>query len=150
MDDEIIDIEKIKTILPHRYPFLLVDKVIRIEKEKIVALKNVSVNEPFFQGHFPNKHVMPGVLIIEAFAQVSAILGYSSCGEEDIPRREKALFYLVGVDKTRFRKPVHPGDQLVINSVTITRKKDIWKYEASAYVDDKKVASAELLTTIVL
>ena len=144
---EIMDIEKIKTILPHRYPFLLVDRVLKVEaKQYIQALKNVTVNEPFFQGHFPNKYVMPGVLIVEAFAQVAALLG--STGVEEGLIKEDSLFYLVGIDKARFRKPVVPGDQLIIEVKLITVKRNIWKYEASAFVDSKLVAAAELLTTV--
>ena len=106
-----IDIEKIKTLLPHRYPFLLIDRVIEVEKGKsIKALKNVSINEPSFQGHFPAKAVMPGVLIIEALTQAAGLLGLLGL-EEGIS--EDSLFYLVGVDKVRIRKPVVPGDHLI-------------------------------------
>ncbi len=143
----IIDVEKIKTILPHRYPFLLVDRVLEVEEGKrIKTLKNVTVNEPFFQGHFPNKSVMPGVLIIEAFAQSAALLG--ALGFNENRTSEDDLYYLVGVDKTRFRKPVGPGDQLILDVDFITVKRNIWKFQASAYVDSKLVASAELLTTL--
>ena len=144
---KMIDIETIKTILPHRFPFLLVDRVLEVEPgHAIKALKNVTVNEPFFQGHFPSKYVMPGVLIVEAFAQVAALLG--STGVEEGIIKEDSLFYLVGIDKARFRKPVVPGDQLIIEVKLITEKRNIWKYEASAYVDTKLVAAAELLTTV--
>jgi len=143
----IIDVEKIKTILPHRYPFLLVDRVLEVEEGKsIKTLKNVTVNEPFFQGHFPNKSVMPGVLIIEAFAQSAALLG--ALGFNENRTSEDDLYYLVGVDKTRFRKPVGPGDQLILDVEFITVKRNIWKFHASAYVNSKLVASAELLTTL--
>ncbi len=143
----IIDVEKIKTILPHRYPFLLVDRVLEVEEGKrIKTLKNVTVNEPFFQGHFPNKSVMPGVLIIEAFAQSAALLG--ALGFNENRASEDELYYLVGVDKTRFRKPVGPGDQLILDVEFITVKRNIWKFHASAYVNSKLVASAELLTTL--
>lgn len=143
----IISVEKIKKILPHRYPFLLVDRVIEIEAGKrIKTLKNVTVNEPFFQGHFPIKSVMPGVLIIEALAQSAALLG--ALGFEENRVTEDDLYYLVGVDKSRFRKPVVPGDQLILDVEFITVKRNIWKFEASAYVDSKLVASAELLTTL--
>ncbi len=143
----LIDVEKIKTILPHRYPFLLVDRVIEVEKGKsIKTLKNVTFNEPFFQGHFPNKSVMPGVLIIEALAQTAALLG--ALGFDENRTSEDDLYYLVGVDKTRFRKPVGPGDQLILEVEFITVRRNIWKFEASAYVDSKLVASAELLTTL--
>jgi 3-hydroxyacyl-[acyl-carrier-protein] dehydratase len=143
----IINVEKIKTILPHRYPFLLIDRVLELEEGKqIKVLKNVTVNEPFFPGHFPNKSVMPGVLIIEAFAQAAALLG--ALGFNENRTSENDLYYLVGVDKTRFRKPVEPGDQLIIDVEFITVKRGIWKFQASATVDSKLVASAELLTTL--
>jgi 3-hydroxyacyl-[acyl-carrier-protein] dehydratase len=143
----IINVEKIKTILPHRYPFLLIDRVLEVEEGKqLKALKNVTVNEPFFQGHFPNKSVMPGVLIIEAFAQAAALLG--ALGFNENRTSDDDLYYLVGVDKTRFRKPVEPGDQLIIDVEFITVKRGIWKFQASATVDSKLVASAELLTTL--
>jgi 3-hydroxyacyl-[acyl-carrier-protein] dehydratase len=143
----IIDVEKIKTILPHRYPFLLIDRVLEVEQGKrLKALKNVTVNEPFFLGHFPNKSVMPGVLIIEAFAQAAALLG--ALGFEENRVSEDDLYYLVGVDKTRFRKPVEPGDQLILDVEFITVRRNIWKFQTSATVDSKLVASAELLTTL--
>lgn len=143
----IIDVEKIKTILPHRYPFLLIDRVLEVEEGKrIKALKNITVNEPFFQGHFPNKSVMPGVLIIEAFAQAAALLG--ALGFNESRTSEDDLYYLVGVDKTRFRKPVGPGDQLILDVEFLTVKRNIWKFQASAHVDSKLVASSELLTTL--
>ena len=144
---ENIDIEKIKTILPHRYPFLLIDRILEINVSKnIKVLKNVTVNEPFFQGHFPTKSVMPGVLIVEAFAQAAALLGASEIDEGTLT--EDSLFYLVGIDKARFRKPVVPGDQLIINVDFITEKRNIWKYKASAHVESKLIAEAELLTTV--
>lgn len=143
----IIDVEKIKTILPHRYPFLLVDCVLKVEEGKrIKTLKNVTINEPFFQGHFPNKSVMPGVLIIEALAQSAALLG--ALGFNENRSSEDDLYYLVGVDKTRFRKPVGPGDQLIMDVEFLTVKRGIWKFQASATVNSKLVASAELLTTL--
>ena len=143
----IIDIEKIKTLLPHRYPFLLVDRVLEAEKgQYIKALKNISFNEPFFQGHFPSKSVMPGVLIIEALAQAAGLLGTLGVEEGDIS--EDSLFYLVGVDKVRFRKPVGPGDQLILDVKFLALKRNIWKFHASAYVDSQLVTSAEILTTV--
>lgn len=143
----IIDIEKIKTILPHRYPFLLIDRVLELENgQYIKALKNITVNEPFFQGHFPDKSVMPGVLIIESFAQAAALLG--ALGFDKGRASEDDLYYLVGVDKARFRKPAGPGDQLILDVKFLTVKRNIWKFHASAYVDSDLVASAELLTTI--
>ncbi len=144
----IIDIEKIKTVLAHRYPFLLIDRVIEVENGRhIKALKNITVNEPFFQGHFPDKSVMPGVLIIESFAQAAGLLGAFGLGESRVS--ENNLFYLVGVDKARFRKPVVPGDQLLLDVKFLILKRKLWKFHASAYVDSDLVASAELLITVV-
>lgn len=144
---ESFDIQKIKKILPHRYPFLLIDRVLEIEPDKrIKALKNITVNEPFFQGHFPSKPVMPGVLIVEAFAQAAALLGANAIEEGKL--NHDSLFYLVGIDKARFRKPIGPGDQLIVEVDFITVRRNIWKYEAAAYVDSKLIASAELLTTV--
>ena len=141
-----IDIEKIKTLLPHRYPFLLIDRVIEVEKGKsIKALKNVSINEPSFQGHFPAKAVMPGVLIIEALTQAAGLLGLLGL-EEGIS--EDSLFYLVGVDKVRIRKPVVPGDQLILDVKLISVRRNIFKFNGSAYVDSQLITSAELLTTV--
>ena len=141
-----LDIEQIKALLPHRYPFLLVDKVIDYQENKsIKAIKNVSYNEPFFQGHFAEKSVMPGVLIIEAMAQATGILG--SISHNGIP--DGSLYYLVGVDKTRFRQTVGPGDQLLIESEILTVKRNIWKFSATATVEGKLIASAELMTTVV-
>lgn len=142
-----MDIEAIKKILPHRFPFLLIDRVLELEPDNhIKALKNITVNEPFFSGHFPAKAVMPGVLIIEAFAQAAAILGVQGLPDEEI--NEHSLYYLVGVDKARFRKPIAPGDQLILDVKFLTVKRNIWKYDAFAYVDSKLIASAELLTTV--
>lgn len=142
-----IDIETIRTILPHRYPFLLVDRIREYEKgSTIKAIKNVTVNEPFFQGHFPQKLIMPGVLIIEALAQSAALLAYFSFEEE---LHEGTLYYLAGVDKVRFRRPVGPGDQLLLDVHFVTAKRKICKFKASASVDGNPIASAELLTTIV-
>jgi len=142
----ILNINQIKKVLPHRYPFLLVDKVIDFKKgEYLTAIKNVTVNEPFFQGHFPQQPIMPGVLIIEAMAQATALYGeltLSGGMDDDI------LYYLVGVDKARFRQTVGPGDQLVLQINFSTVKRNIWKFKTTASVDDKMVASAELLTTI--
>lgn len=142
-----IDIEKIKKLLPHRYPFLLIDRVVEVEKGKsIKALKNVSINEPSFQGHFPDKAVMPGVLIIEALTQAAGLLGL--LGLED-GISEDSLFYLVGVDKVRIRKPVVPGDQLILDVKLISVRRNIFKFNGSAYVDSQLITSAELLTTVI-
>ena len=144
---------QIKNYLPHRYPFLLLDKVIEFHAdEKLVALKNVTVNEPFFQGHFPQIPVMPGVLLIEAMAQASAMLGLlSGAGgrDGDPSKQEQAgLYYLVGVDKSRFRKTVGPGDSLRIESRLLGVKRNIWRFACRAEVDGGLVADAALLTTI--
>ena len=143
----ILDINQIKKVLPHRYPFLLVDKVIDFKNgEYLTAIKNVTINEPFFQGHFPQQPIMPGVLIVEAMAQATALYGelaLSGGMDDDI------LYYLVGVDKARFRQTVGPGDQLVLQINFSTVKRNIWKFKTTASVNSKMVASAELLTTMV-
>lgn len=138
-----LDINDIMKILPHRYPFLLVDKIVEMETGKsIVGIKNVSVNEPFFPGHFPGHPVMPGVLVIEAMAQVAAILAYSS--DESV--RSK-ITYFVGIDNARFRKPVMPGDQLRFEIKATGCKRGIWIFDAKAFVDGKLVTEAELKAT---
>lgn len=140
-----LDIHEIKNYLPHRYPFLLLDKVISVEPDdKLVALKNVTINEPFFEGHFPHRPVMPGVLILEAMAQASAI--FASFGVEEIDI-ENRVYYFTGIDKARFKKPVEPGDQIIIEVRIIRRIKNMWKCEGIAMVDDQKVASAQLMFT---
>ena len=126
-----MDIQKIQSLLPHRYPFLLVDRVLECEPgTRLVAIKNVTINEPFFQGHFPNKPVMPGVLLIEAMAQATGLLAMESA---DVPK--EAIYYLVGVDKARFKRPVVPGDQLVFEVEVLKHKRDIWVFAAEAKVD---------------
>ena len=142
-----LDVNVIKNYLPHRYPFLLIDRIVDFEKDKyLTALKNVTVNEPFFLGHFPAKPIMPGVLIVEAMAQASAILGNLSM--QDKPQ-DGSLYYLVGIDKARFRQIVVPGDQLLLKIDFLTVRRNIWKFSAEAMVGDKTVASAEFLTTVV-
>lgn len=142
---QIYDSEKIKNYLPHRYPFLLLDRVIDYQPDKsLTAIKNVSVNEPFFQGHFPAKAIMPGVLIIEAIAQATGILGSLSANLEG---SERSLYYLVGIDKARFKKPVVPGDQLVIEVIFDKLRRGIWCFDGKATVDGAVVASAYLMTT---
>ncbi len=137
--------EEIRNYLPHRYPFLMVDKVISYELDKsITAIKNVTFNEPFFQGHFPDNPIMPGVLIIEAMAQTAALLGCISMPKP----KDGTLYYLVGVDNTRFKRPVVPGDQLVLEAIFEKVRKNIWKFKAKATVDGQLVASADLLTTV--
>jgi 3-hydroxyacyl-[acyl-carrier-protein] dehydratase len=143
-----LDINQIKNYLPHRYPFLLLDKVLEcVPGETITALKNVTINEPFFHGHFPQQPLMPGVLIIEAMAQAAAILGVIS-GAESRDDLDDVLYYLVGIDKARFRKTVQPGDQLIIEVRFITVRRNIWKFSATASVDGKIVANTDLLTTV--
>ena len=142
-DKTIIDITEILEILPHRYPFLLVDKVVDFEKGKrIRAIKNVTINEPFFQGHFPGHPIMPGVLIIEAMAQVGAILAFRSA---DVKNK---VVYFMGIDKARFRKPVLPGDVIELTLEVKKIRGDIWIFTAEAKVNDKAVANAELMATI--
>ena len=143
-----LDITKIKNYLPHRYPFLLLDKVLDcVPGKSITVLKNVTINEPFFHGHFPQAPLMPGVLIIEAMAQAAAILGVMT-GGQSVDNLSNSLYYLVGVDKARFRKIVRPGDQLIIEVKFITVKSNIWKFSATANVNEDVVANTELLTTV--
>ncbi len=140
-----MDIHEILKYLPHRYPFLLVDKVVSIENgNNIVALKNVSINEPFFPGHFPHHPVMPGVLIIEALAQAAAVLTLKTEGNT---QKEDSVYYFVGIDGVRFKKPVTAGDQLILK-VSIERQiKGLWKYAARAEVDNQLVTEAKLMCT---
>lgn len=138
-----MDIEAIMRQLPHRYPFLLVDRVLEcIPGERILALKNVTVNEPFFPGHFPHRPVMPGVIIIEALAQTSGILAFKTAGV--VPDGD-TRFYFVAIDKARFRKPVEPGDQIMLRSELKRAFKGIWKFQASAEVAGVEVASTEIM-----
>ncbi len=135
-----LDLNQIQEILPHRYPFLLVDRIIECDnKERIVGLKNVTGNEPFFQGHFPGYPVMPGVLIIEALGQVGCILGMKIQKKEGHP-----LIYFTGVDSARFRKPVVPGDQLKLVLTKQRQRGDFFKFKAEAFVEDTLVADAVL------
>ncbi len=141
---ESIDILEILRLLPHRYPFLLVDRVLAITPEKdIVGLKNVTINEPFFQGHFPERPVMPGVLILEGMAQVGGILAFYS-EPENIGKK---VLYFVGIDKARFRQPVTPGDQIHFKLELLKRRRGIWQMAAQALVNDKLVAEAELMAS---
>lgn len=145
----VLDTNQIRNYLPHRYPFLLLDKVITYDPGiSITAIKNVTVNEPFFLGHFPQKPLMPGVLIIEAMAQAAAILGVLSGAESRKDNLDNVLYYLVGIDNARFRKTVQPGDQLIIEVRFITVKRNIWKFSGTASVDGQLVANTELLTTV--
>jgi 3-hydroxyacyl-[acyl-carrier-protein] dehydratase len=140
-----MNIQEVKNYLPHRYPFLLIDRVLEIEVGKsIVALKNISYNEPQFTGHFPEQPIMPGVLIIEAMAQATGILAFKSEVGKPI---EGQIYMLVGVDKVRFKRMVEPGDQLHIKAEVMTVKRGIWKFKCSATVDEKIVTTAELMCT---
>jgi len=141
-----MDIHQVMQHLPHRYPFLLVDKVTScVPGESLSALKNVTINEPFFPGHFPIKPVMPGVLILEALAQATAILIAKSMSAA--PTGE-TLYYLVGIDSARFKQPVEPGDQLILKTDLIRNKRSIWKFDAKALVGDTVVASAEIICSV--
>lgn len=144
--DSAMDINEILKLLPHRYPFLLIDRVLSMVPDKqIVALKNVSINEPFFPGHYPHYPVMPGVLIIEAMAQAAALLSFKSMGAG---ASEKSVYYFAGIDGARFRQPVVPGDQLIIKAALVRSMRGLYKFKASAEVGDKTVAEAELMCTV--
>lgn len=137
-----VDIGAIMANVPHRYPFLLVDRIKECTAGKeIVALKNVTINEPFFPGHFPGKPVMPGVLILEALAQAALLLGICSTEEQD----ENMLYYFVGIDKARFKRPVVPGDQLALHAKLVKARPAMWKFSAEARVDGQLACSAELM-----
>jgi 3-hydroxyacyl-[acyl-carrier-protein] dehydratase len=139
-----LDINEIMRLLPHRYPMLLVDRILEIESGKrVVGLKNVSANEQFFQGHFPGAPVMPGVLIVEAMAQCAAVLFL-----RDIPERDEKLFLFGGVDRARFRRPVIPGDQLIMEITVLAQRAATVKVRGEAKVDGKLVAEAELLSVM--
>ncbi len=139
------DIHQILKYLPHRYPILLVDRVLECEPGKrILALKNVSINEPFFTGHFPHHPVMPGVLILEALAQAAAILSFSTMGAAP---DDQTVYYFVGIDGARFKKPVSPGDQMHLEVEATRSVRSIWKYSARALVDGVVVTEAELMCT---
>ncbi|MHB8110456.1 MAG: 3-hydroxyacyl-ACP dehydratase FabZ [Syntrophorhabdaceae bacterium] len=138
-----IDINEILDLLPHRYPFLLVDRVLEFEPaKKIVAIKNVTVNEPFFQGHFPGRPIMPGVLILEAMAQAGGILAFKS-----FPEMKGSVFF-TGIDDTRFRKPVTPGDQLKLVIDVVKHRREIWVFQAEAYVENDVVAEARIMAML--
>jgi 3-hydroxyacyl-[acyl-carrier-protein] dehydratase len=140
-----LDIYNVLKHLPHRYPMLLIDRVLDYTEDKsLVAIKNVSINEPFFQGHFPNRPVMPGVLVIEAMAQACGLLSFRTL---DVQPGKTSVYLFVGIDKARFKRPVEPGDQLRIE-VNITRKMhNIWKFSATAKVEDELCCSADLMCT---
>ena len=138
-----IDINQILKLLPHRYPFLLVDRVLEITpRVSIKALKNVTMNEPFFQGHFPDFPVMPGVLIIEALAQTAALLTFSEA------KAENAIYYFAGIDGARFKKPVLPGDQLIMTAILEREKASIYKFQVKATVNDELAAEANITCAV--
>lgn len=136
-----IDINRIMKLLPHRYPFLLIDRMINIDGEQSgTAIKNVTINEPFFQGHFPGSPVMPGVLLVEAMAQTAGAIVLENQGDADAGK----LVFFMSIDKCRFRKPVLPGDQVHFHVKLVQKRAPVWKYAAEAHVDGKKVAEAEI------
>lgn len=140
-----MDIHKVLSLLPHRYPFLLIDKVLEFDaNQRLLALKNVTFNEPFFTGHFPSRPVMPGVLIVEAMAQATGLLAMES--RPDLVG-SKSLYYFVGIDKARFKQPVEPGDQLYLEVWLKTVKRGIWMFSGEARVDGKIAATAEIMCT---
>ncbi len=146
-----LDIEQIKDILPHRYPFLLVDRVLKYEKFKYIeALKNVTFNEPFFQGHFPGKSVMPGVLVVEAMAQTGGILAFSSMDEDEYKEavQKKKTVYFMEIDKAKFRRPVVPGDTLIMKIEILKYKMEVWKMKGECFVDNKLVAEAIMMAKV--
>ena len=146
IEKKTLDILAIKSLLPHRYPLLLVDRVLDWEADKtITAIKNVTVHEEFFQGHFPHKPVMPGVLLIEALAQTAALLSFLSMG---VKPDENSVVYFVGIDNARFKRPVEPGDQLKMDVEILRVSRGIWKYKAVGTVDGKLAVEAELMCTI--
>jgi 3-hydroxyacyl-[acyl-carrier-protein] dehydratase len=141
-----MQIDEILKYLPHRYPFLLIDRVLSIDSGKsLVALKNVTINEPFFTGHFPYHPVMPGVLVVEAMAQAAAILTFRS--QNQLPD-DKSIYYFVGIDRARFKRPVLPGDQLELHVSIVREVRGLWKFKGEARVAGNLAAEAELLCTL--
>lgn len=146
MTKPVLDIHQILKLLPHRYPMLLVDRVLDFEpRQRITALKNVSINELFFSGHFPHHPIMPGVLILEALAQTAALLTFSDMTEADV---NNSLYYFVGIDGARFKKPVMPGDQLHLHAQVDRCVRGIWKFKTHATVNDIVVTEADLMCTL--
>ena len=142
--DKAFDIQEIMKLLPHRYPFIMVDRILELTPgEKVIALKNVTINEPFFQGHFPENPIMPGVLIIEAMGQAGAVLAAKSLEQES----HGSLIYFMGMDKVKFRKPVTPGDQLIFEVKFLKQRRNVFRMSGTAYVDENVVAQAELMAT---
>ncbi len=146
LETKTLDIHQIKQYLPHRYPMLLVDRVLSWESGKsITAIKNVTINEEFFNGHFPHKPVMPGVLMIEAMAQTAALLSFLTMGQKP---DDNSVVYFVGIDSARFKRPVEPGDQLRMDVEILRNARGIWKYKAAASVDGQLAVEAELMCTM--
>jgi 3-hydroxyacyl-[acyl-carrier-protein] dehydratase len=142
--DNTFDIQKIMNLLPHRYPFIMIDRILElVPGEKVVALKNVTINEPFFQGHFPGSPIMPGVLMIEAMGQAGAVLAAESLPEEE----QGSLIYFMGINKVKFRKPVVPGDQIIFELKFLKQRSKVFKMSGVAFVDEKRVAEAELMAS---
>ena len=138
-----LDIEEIRTRLPHRYPFLLVDRVVSVEPgERIEAYKNLTINEPFFDGHFPGKAVFPGVLLLEAMAQAAGILGFVTM---DKTTADGSIYYFVGADNLRFKRPCIPGDQVMLHAKILSERRGIWKFAVEARVGDELAASGTIL-----
>ena len=138
-----MEVSEIRKYLPHRYPFLLVDRVLELNlPDSIVAVKNVTINEPFFNGHFPELPVMPGVLVLEAMAQAAGILGFKS---QNKTPADGSIYYFVGVDDLRFKRPVVPGDQLILKAKYISDRRGIWKFECSSFVGEELVSSGTIL-----
>ena len=143
--DQVLEIQSIMKFLPHRYPFLLVDRILEYqERERIVGLKNVTINEPYFQGHFPGVPIMPGVLIIEAMAQVGGVLVFKA-----LPNRDEKLVFFMGIENARFRKPVRPGDQLRLEMTVLRSRARVGKLNGKAYVDETLVAEADIMFSLV-
>lgn len=141
-----MDIHEVLEHLPHRYPFLLIDRVLEVvPNERIVALKNVTINEPFFPGHYPHHPVMPGVLVVEAMAQASGILSFKTMGK--LPS-DDSVYYFVGIDNARFKRPVGPGDQLILKAAVTMNKRGMWKFSCTAEVDGQIAAEADLVCTL--
>lgn len=141
-----IDIHEILKFLPHRYPFLLIDRVLELEPDKrILALKNVTINEPHFTGHFPHLPVMPGVLVLEAMAQAAGVLSFATMGRRS---DDNSVFYFAGIDEARFKRPVRPGDQLLMDVSILRKSRMLWKFQGTATVDGQVVAEAQLMCAL--
>ncbi len=138
-----MDVTEVRKYLPHRYPFLLVDRVVELtEGESIVAYKNLTVNEPFFNGHFPDQPVFPGVLLVEAMAQAAGVLGFKTM---DKTPADGSIYYFVGADKLRFKRPCVPGDRVMLHAAIVSERRGIWKFDVRAEVDGELAASATIL-----